>query len=76
MKITQKGQVTIPLEMRKRFGLSPQTEVEFAAGEEGVIIRPARSGKEHFHDWLKKARNSTTASMTTDEIMNLTRGED
>ena len=43
MRITSKGQVTIPQEMRERYGLHPQTEVEFASGEGGVVIRPART---------------------------------
>ena len=29
MRITSKGQVTIPIEIRERAGLLPQTEVEF-----------------------------------------------
>jgi len=76
MKITQKGQVTIPLEMRERFGLAPHTEVEFSPGENGVIIRPARSGKARFRAWLESAKGSSTAGRTTDSIMQLTRGED
>lgn len=74
MKITSKGQVTIPLEMRERFGLQPQTEVEFAAGDSGLIIRPARTEKMRFEAWLEKARGSATVKTSTDEIMRLTRG--
>ena len=29
MRITTKGQVTIPIEIRKKMGLLPETEVEF-----------------------------------------------
>ena len=76
MKITSEGQVTIPQEMRDRYGLHPQTEVEFARGEDGVIIRPARASQIQFRDWLKKARGSATVKITTDEVMRLTRGED
>jgi AbrB family looped-hinge helix DNA binding protein len=76
MKITQKGQVTIPQEMRERYGLNPYTEVEFANGENGVIIRPARSKKARFQSWLGNARGSATSGETTDSIMHLTRGED
>lgn len=76
MKITSKGQVTIPQEMRKRFGLHPQTEVEFASSEEGVVIRPARTKRGRFRDWIARARGSATANRTTDEVMRLTRGED
>lgn len=30
MRITSKGQVTVPIEIRKKAGLLPNTEVEFA----------------------------------------------
>ena len=76
MKITSKGQVTIPQEMRERFGLHPQTEVEFASGDDGVLIRPARTKKGRFREWLARARGSATTGITTDEVMRLTRGED
>ena len=54
----------------------PHTEVEFASGENGVIIRPARSKEARFRFWLEKARGSATSGETTDGIMRLTRGED
>ena len=76
MKITSKGQVTIPQEMRRRFGLHPQTEVEFASSEGGVLIRPARTKRGRFREWIARARGSATVKSTTDEVMRLTRGED
>lgn len=76
MKITSKGQVTIPQEFRERFRLHPQTEVEFSAGEQGVVIRPARTPQRRFREWLDQARGSATEKITTDEVMKLTRGED
>jgi AbrB family looped-hinge helix DNA binding protein len=75
VKVTSKGQVTIPQEMREQHGLHPQTEVEFASGEGGVVIRPARTKKGRFRDWVAKARGSATGG-TTDEVMRLTRGEE
>lgn len=76
MRVTQKGQVTIPQEMRLRFGLNPHTEVEFGYGKNGVIIRPVRSEKTKFRAWLDSAKGSATAGQTTEAIMKLTRGED
>jgi AbrB family looped-hinge helix DNA binding protein len=75
MKITSKGQVTIPLEMRKRYGLRPRTEVEFAPAEDGVLIRPARNQRARFREWIRRTRGSATVKITTDEVMKLTRGE-
>jgi AbrB family looped-hinge helix DNA binding protein len=35
MRITTKGQVTIPVELREQFGRHPGTEVEFIADSHG-----------------------------------------
>ena len=37
MRITSKGQVTIPQDIRNRFGFLPETEVEFRV--EGSAVR-------------------------------------
>ena len=42
MRITSKGQVTIPVEIRERLGLLPNSEVEFAVEGNAVRIRKAR----------------------------------
>lgn len=73
MRITSKGQVTIPKDLRDRFGLQPETEVEFIA--EGSALRlvhspKARRGKK----LVAMMRGKATAGMGTDEIMALTRG--
>jgi len=36
-KLTQKGQIVIPAEIRERYGLTPGTQVEFV--DEGGVIR-------------------------------------
>lgn len=78
MRITSKGQVTIPLEIRERLGLLPNTEVEFVTEGDAVRLvkaavarRPTRGSLlvEHL------ARRRGTLTMTTEEIMALTRGE-
>ncbi len=38
MKITSKGQVTIPTNMRRKHGLLPQREVEFVDQPNGVLL--------------------------------------
>jgi AbrB family looped-hinge helix DNA binding protein len=43
MKISQRGQVTIPKDIRKRYGLNPDTEIEFVPEEGGVRIQKRRS---------------------------------
>lgn len=73
MRITSKGQVTIPKDMRDRFGLQPETEVEFVA--EGNALRLVHaSGSQQGRKLVKKMRGMATSGMSTDEIMALTRG--
>ena len=43
MKITSKGQVTIPVAIREKAGLLPDTEVEFVLSGKRVYLRKARS---------------------------------
>jgi bifunctional DNA-binding transcriptional regulator/antitoxin component of YhaV-PrlF toxin-antitoxin module len=38
MKVTGKGQVTIPPKLRKRHGLLPRREVEFVDQPNGVLV--------------------------------------
>ncbi len=78
MRITSKGQVTIPQAVRERTGLLPNTEVDFVVDGLDVRIvkatsrkRPSRGAKA-----VRRLRESGgRVRMTTDEIMALTRGE-
>jgi bifunctional DNA-binding transcriptional regulator/antitoxin component of YhaV-PrlF toxin-antitoxin module len=38
MKVTDKGQVTIPLAMRRKHGLLPRHEVKFLDQPDGVLV--------------------------------------
>jgi AbrB family looped-hinge helix DNA binding protein len=80
MRVTSKGQVTIPAHIRERAGLLPNTEVEFSFDGEAVQLRRA------VHRTRKPSRGERLIAhlrahkgglkMTTDEILALTRGED
>ena len=37
--VTSKGQVTIPKELRDRFGIEPGAQVDFAPAEDGIRLR-------------------------------------
>jgi antitoxin PrlF len=82
MRLTSKGQVTIPQEIREKLGLHPGTEVEFDIVDGTVRIRRADTQDERrrrLRAWIERARGSarhTKVQLTTDEIMALTRGED
>lgn len=45
MKISPRGQITIPKPLRKRYGLTPETEIEFVPEEKGVRIQKRPAGR-------------------------------
>ena len=82
MRITSKGQVTIPQAIRERAGLLPDTEVEFDVDGKIVLIRRARRGKEPKKRPTRGEKlvahlrtHGGDSGMTTDEILALTRGK-
>jgi len=76
MRITSKGQVTIPVEIRERLGLLPNSEVDFEVDGNTVRIRKARGRRtRRGRSIVEHLRGKATSRMTTDEIMALTRGE-
>jgi len=75
MKITTKGQVTIPQEIRERLGLLPNTEVDFEVQGDAVIVKKASEGTRRGRALVEHLRGRGTTRMTTDEILALTRGD-
>ena len=75
MRITSKGQVTIPIEIRERLGLLPGTEVEFSVdnGTARITKAPGRPGRGERLVELLRGRGDV--ALSTDEIMSLTRGD-
>ena len=73
MRVTRKGQVTIPLAIRERVGILPGTEVEFSVRGDTVILRTASRGGRRGGRLVQAMRGRATAGLTTDEIMALTR---
>jgi AbrB family looped-hinge helix DNA binding protein len=77
MRITSKGQVTIPADIREKAGLMPHTEVEFEFdGTTTRIVRAkatANSGRGARLIAHLKGRGDV--AMSTDAILALTRGD-
>jgi antitoxin PrlF len=71
MRVTTKGQVTIPLRVREILGIVPETEIDFVE-EDGrfYIIKTSENKPTKKY---AKLRGIATAKMSTDEIMKLTR---
>ena len=72
MRLTSKGQVTIPLEIRERLGLLPHTEVEFEIEGDAVKVRRARTNQRG-RRIVDQMRGRGSRRLTTDEILALTR---
>jgi AbrB family looped-hinge helix DNA binding protein len=75
MRLTSKGQVTIPQEIREQLGLLPYSEVEFEVDGDSVRIRKARRSTGRGDALIARMRGTAKPGMRTDEIMKLTRGE-
>jgi AbrB family looped-hinge helix DNA binding protein len=77
MRITAKGQVTIPQEVRERAGLMPGTDVEFEIEAGAVrLIKTTHDGprKTRGQKLVDRLRGGGEFKMTTDEILALMRG--
>jgi len=73
MKVTTKGQVTIPMEVREQLNIRPGAEVEFVVEGNAarmIPVKTATSGRR----LVVRLRGKGTVRMSTDEIMALTRG--
>lgn len=75
MRVTDEGQVTIPPAIREAAGLRPGTEVEFRLDPDGGVrlVRGAEAAA-HIDQVLARMWGSATTGLTTDEIMEMTRG--
>jgi AbrB family looped-hinge helix DNA binding protein len=70
MRVTQKGQVTIPLEVRRALGIHPGSDVQFRIEEQGVrlVVDPERAAEE-----IAGMRGAGSGELSTEEILALTR---
>jgi len=76
MKITEKGQVTIPRDIREELGLLPHTEVEFVVRKGGAFLRKVRGDRRRGKRIVENLRGRATGGLSTREIMAHTRGEE
>ena len=74
MRVTTKGQVTIPQHIREKLGITPATEVDFIEKEGHVILVKLKRKKAATRKFAR-LRGVADVKMTTDEIMALTRAE-
>jgi antitoxin PrlF len=70
MRVTSKGQVTIPLEVRRALGIRAGSDVQFQIEETGarLVVDPDGAARE-----ITRIRGAGSGELTTDEILALTR---
>jgi AbrB family looped-hinge helix DNA binding protein len=74
-RLTAKGQVTVPKQVREHLGLKPGAEVEFDLADDGrVVLRPAASPRAAIHSRFTRFRGRARPGLSTDEYMKLVRG--
>ena len=72
MKVTTKGQVTIPRHIRQFPGINPHSEIDFEIREDEVVLKkviPRTTGKS------SRLRGSKKGGLITKEWMEATRGD-
>lgn len=80
MRVTSKGQVTIPKHVRDRLDIRAGTEVEFVTDDDGVrlVKVDAVDGAAIVAEMAERARQLRARgciTFTTEELMALTRGD-
>lgn len=79
MRVTEKGQVTIPKEIRDRLKIGPGSEVDFVVDEKGARLVKLEGADDQrissFEEWAASVQGLLdTQDMTTDEFMEWIRG--
>ncbi len=75
MRVTEKGQVTIPKDLRDALGIGAGSEVTFERDGDTIVVRKSPDQPSRGRLLAERLIGGGEGSMTTDEIMALTRGE-
>jgi AbrB family looped-hinge helix DNA binding protein len=73
VRVTEKGQVTIPKDLREQFGIVAGTEVEFVRNRDHIVLRKVSGTPSRGQQLARRLRGRGDVKLTTDEIMALTR---
>lgn len=77
MRVTSKGQVTIPKSVRSALGIDMETDLEFELRDDGALLRVVRSSRGlDAVERLRLAGKASWCGPSTDEVMEMTRGRD
>ncbi len=73
MRVTEKGQVTIPKPLRDALGIGAGAEVTFERADDTIVIRKVDGGSARGRQLVDRLRGKGDIRLSTDEIMALTR---
>ncbi len=76
MRVTSKGQVTIPIEIGQQLDIGPETELEFEVVGNVVQLRKSSGNEARGARVLARLLATPYAGPSTEELMALTRGEE
>lgn len=84
MRVTTKGQVTIPKEIRDRLGIEAGSEVDFVERADGAVelVRGSEPDMREkaldrgLEDWFRRIEGTGDSNLTADDIMAMTRDRD
>lgn len=79
MRVTEKGQVTIPKEIRDRLNIVPGSDVDFISTDEGALLvklgEPDDRKIRNFEEWAASVQGLLDLEgMTTEDYMEWIRG--
>ena len=74
MRLTSKGQVTIPKKIREHLSIAVHDDVDFIIKDGEIVLKKTDACNSFQLHVNNKMRGKGRISMTTDEIMQLTRG--
>ena len=75
MKVSETGEIVVPVELQKAAGIFPGCEIKITLRDGALIVEKATSLEERLA-LIDRMIGQGEGSMTTDEILALTRGED
>lgn len=73
MRVTEKGQITIPKELRDALGIVAGTEVAIERAENAIVVRKVEGGSNRGRELVNRLRGRGDIKLSTEEIMALTR---
>ena len=75
MRVTEKGQITIPKRLRDKLGIEPGTTVEFELRGEALLLRRTPGSPTRGEALVERLRGRGDIHLTTEEIMAMTRAD-